>query len=223
MIRESNEVPLFFYVNGHDFIFGKVARDRFYANDPNAYGNYFEIIKDPSLHFSIYGNKKPVKQLFYYGVEQCLSYFINAVLYKGDSIESYRQHFPLRFMFEVDVEDKEKSLIKNLFTEAGYDNVENVEENESLFSILLENGVVSETKSALLLKAVDDNLYVELYKKVPGEVTSFLTLDGQGADPRVKILADMIIDYISAQHPYLAINKSLEVPRYFTVYGQLAG
>ncbi len=211
MIKESNEVPLFFYVNGNDFIFGKAAKDRFYANDPNAFGNYFEIVKDPGLHFSIYGNKKPVKQLFYYGVEQCLSYFINAVLYKGDSIESYRQQFPLRFMFDVDIEEKEKSLIKTLFAEAGYDNVENVDYNSSLLDVLLENGIVSNSKSALLLKGVDDNLYVELYKKLPGELTGVLKLGGQGADIRVKILSEMIVDYIFAQNPYLAINKGLEV------------
>jgi len=211
MIKESNEVPLFFYVNGNDFIFGKAAKDRFYANDPNAFGNYFEIVKDPGLHFSIYGNKKPVKQLFYYGIEQCLSYFINAVLYKGDSIESYRQHFPLRFVFEVDIEDKEKSLIRNLFTEAGYDNVENIDYDSPLLDVLLQNGIVSNSKSVLLLKGVDDNLYVELYKKVPGELTSLVKLVGQGADLRVKILSEMIVDYISAQNPYLAINKGPEV------------
>lgn len=68
------------------------------SNNPNAFGNYFEIVKDPSKHFNIYGNKKPVKQLLYYGIEQYLSYFINTVLYKSDSIESYRQQFPLFFV-----------------------------------------------------------------------------------------------------------------------------
>src|ERR1700740_2723936 len=70
ILKESNEAPLYFYVNGNDFLFGPAARERFQQHDPNSYGNYFEIIKDPGKHFVIYGNKKPVKQLFYYGVEQ---------------------------------------------------------------------------------------------------------------------------------------------------------
>ena len=66
IIKESNEIPLYFYVNCNDFIFGdNVARDKYNSSDPNAYGNYFEIIKDPSKHFTISGNKKPVKQLLY--------------------------------------------------------------------------------------------------------------------------------------------------------------
>lgn len=211
VIKESNEVPLYFYVNGNDFTFGNSARDRFYSNDPNAYGNYFEIVKDPSKHFTIYGNKKPVKQLFYYGIEQYLSYFINTVLYKSESIESYRQHFPLRFVFETDLEEKEKSLIFTLFTEAGYDNVENVDYNNSLFDVLIQNGILSKNKSILLLNGIDNTLYLELYKNLSLEPVAFSKLEGQGADPRVKILADMIVEYVSAQNPYLKINKELEV------------
>lgn len=211
VIKEANEVPLYFYVNGNDFIFGNSARDRFYSNDPNAYGNYFEIVKDPSKHFTIYGNKKPVKQLFYYGIEQYLSHFINTVLYKSESIESYRQHFPLRFIFETDLEEKEKSLIFNLFTEAGYDNVESIDYNNSMFDVLIQNGIFNKSKSILLLNGIDNNLYLELYKNLPSEPIGFSKIEGQGADPRVKILADMIIEYVSAQNPYLKINKELEV------------
>lgn len=221
IIKESNEVPLYFYVNGNDFIFGNSARDRFYSNDPNAYGNYFEIVKDPSKHFTIYGNKKPVKQLFYYGIEQYLSHFINAVLYKSESIESYRQHFPLRFVFETDIEEKEKSLIITLFTEAGYDNVESIDYNNSLFEVLLQNGKLNKNKAVLILNGIDNNLYLELYKDITTEPIGFSKLDGQGADPRVKILADMIIEYISAQNPYLIINKESEIGNILPVTASL--
>ena len=47
MLNDLNEIPLYFYVNGNDFIFGNtVAKDRFDSNHPNAFGNYFEIIKN---------------------------------------------------------------------------------------------------------------------------------------------------------------------------------
>ena len=221
VIKESNEVPLYFYVNGNDFIFGNSARDRFYSNDPSAYGNYFEIVKDPSKHFTIYGNKKPVKQLFYYGIEQYLSHFINAVLYKSESIESYRQHFPLRFVFDTDIEEKEKSLIITLFTEAGYDNVESIDYNNSLFEVLLQNGNLNKNKSVLILNGIDNTLYLELYKDISTEPIGTSKLDGQGADPRVKILADMIIEYISAQNPYLIINKETEIGNILPVTASL--
>lgn len=210
IIRESNDIPLYFYVNGNDFIFGSVARDRFNRHDPNAYGNYFEIIKDPSKHFTIYGNKRPVKQLFYYGIEQYLSHFLNTVLYKTDSIESYRQQFPLRFLFDTDIDDNEKSLIEQLFQEAGYFNLDRVRYNETLFRVLSEKGILSKAKAILLLIGIDGVLYLMLYKNILSEMLGSSKLEGQGADPRVKILADMLVDYIINQNSYLSIDKDVE-------------
>ena len=210
-MKESNEIPLYFYVNGDDFIFGAAARERFYKNDPYAYGNYFEIVKDPSKHFIIYGNKKPVKQLFYYGIEQYLSHFLNTVLYKADSIESYRQQFPLRFLFDDDIEDNEKSLIETLFQEAGYFNLDRVGYNHTLFNILTQKQVQPNNKAILLLNGIDDVLYLKLYKNSRANVLGSAKLVGQGADPRVKILADMIVEYIILQNSYLSINKENEI------------
>jgi len=210
-IKESNEIPLYFYVNGNDFIFGSAARERFNRHDPNAYGNYFEIIKDPGKHFTIYGNKKPVKQLFYYGIEQYLSHFLNTVLYKTDSIESYRQHFPLRFLFDTDIDDHEKSLIAHLFQEAGYFNLDRVFYNKTLFAVLTQKGILPAEKAVLLLSGVDDVLYLNLYRNINAEAIGSFKLVGQGADPRVRILADMIVEDIIVQNSYLSINKDTEI------------
>lgn len=211
VLKESNEVPLYFYVNGNDFLFGAAARERFNQHDPDSYGNYFEIIKDPGKHFVIYGNKKPVKQLFYYGVEQHLSYFINAVLYKGDSIESYRQQFALRFLFEADIEDKEKTLIENLFTEAGYFNIQRMNFDEALFEVLVKNRLLDSGGNVLLLNGISDVLYLKFYTNLSRTPESTLKIAGQGADPRVKILAEMIIEYILTQNSFLNLDKEIEI------------
>lgn len=211
VMKDANEIPLFFYVNGNDFLFGESARDRFFSNDPNAFGNYFEIVKDPALHFVISGNKKPVKQLFYYGVEKYLSHFINTVLYKSDSIETYRSLFPLRFLFEPDMEEKEKALVEALFTDAGYMNVQRVEYNEALFRVLQQKKLIANNSSIIKLTGIDNTLYVELYKDPAADLAVHLKMEGQGSDPRVSILAEMILEYIVLQHPYLTINKEAEI------------
>ena len=212
IIKDSNEVPLYFYVNGTDFIFGEdLALNRFNSNDPNAFGNYFEIIKDPGNHFTIAGNKKPVKQLLYHGIEKYLNFFITQVLYKNDSLESYRQRFPLRFWFESDIEDKEKSLIENLFNEAGYDNIERLDYNESLFQALAFESVINPNSAVLLLNGINNTLYIELYKNISAPITESSKLEGHGADPSVQLLAEMILEDILAQESYLTVNKEVEV------------
>lgn len=211
MIKESNEIPLYFYVNGNDFLFGAAARDLFNRHDPNTFGNYFEIIKDPAKHFTIYGNKKPVKQLLYYGLEQYLSHFLNTILYKTDSIESYRQHFPLRFLFDQDIEDNEKSLVENLFQEAGYFNLNRMQYSESLFEVLSQKQVLLPNKSILLLSGIDNVLYLSLHRDKSAAAIGLVKLQGQGADPRVKILAQMIVEYITLQNSYLSFEQDIEV------------
>ncbi len=210
-VKDSNEVPLYFYVSGNDFIFGNGARDSFYANNPNAFGNYFELIKDPEKYFSIYGNKKHAKQLFYYGTEQYLSHFINTVLYKSDSIESYRPQFPLRFLFEADIEEKERLLIETIFTDAGYNNIESVDYNRCLFEALQKDYVIQKGQAVLLLTGIDNVLYLELYRHPAEKTSSCKKIAGHGADPRVKILAEMIVEYIITQQPYLSVNKETEI------------
>lgn len=210
-IKESHEIPLYFYVKGNDFRFGTLARDHFYANDPDAYGNYFESIKDPSLHFTIYGNKKPVKQLFYFGVEHCLSYFINTVLYKSESIESFRPNFPLRLLFEADIEDPEKTLIESLFREAGYLNLETLDYNKALLYVLHEKGLLNAAQFPLVLQGIDNNLYLQGYKTRYGYQNVLGKVENQGADPRVRILAALILEYITAQNTFLSINKEQEI------------
>ena len=211
IINETNHIPLCFYVNGNDFIFGDSAKSLFYSHDPNAYGNYFDIIKDPSKHFVFYGIKKPVKQLLYYGIEQYLSFFINTVLYKSDSIESFRQNFPLRFYFDTDIEEKEKSLIVNIFAEAGYDNVESIDFKHSLIETLQSKNLFNPNKNILLLTGIDNTLYLDLFKSTSWDLLKSLKIEGLGADPRVKILADMIIDYVSTQNPHLSLEKESEI------------
>ncbi|MVT12050.1 hypothetical protein [Chitinophaga tropicalis] len=211
IIKDSNEVQLYFYVNGNDFIFGNAARDLFNQHHPNAYGNYFEIIKDPAKHFTIYGNKKPVKQLFYYGIEQCLSFFINTVLYKSDSIESYRQHFALHFLFDVDIEDKEKTLIESLFIDAGYFNTSRVNYDAALFEVLVKHIVINpHNNNVLLLNGLNGTLYFKLFDNFRQAPVNTLSMNGQGADPRVKLLAEMIIEYIITQQPFLSVDLEKE-------------
>ena len=211
VMKDSNEIPLFFYVNGNDFLFGEAAKQRFYSNDPNAFGNYFEIVKDPGMHFTISGNKKPVKQLFYYGVEKYLSHFINTVLYKSDSIENYRNLFPLRFLFETDIEAKEKVLVETLFSDAGYMNVQRIDYNGYLFDLLKQKKLITGKDSVIKLTGIDNNLYIELYKDLAAGLIVQTKIEGQGSDPRVAVLSEMIFEYISLQNPFLMLNMEVEI------------
>ncbi len=210
-MNEGYKIPLYFFVNGSDFVIGNFARERSNLNDPNAYSNYFDIIRDPSKYFTIHGDSKPVKQLIYYGIENYLSHFIKTVLYKNDSIESFRQDFCLRFWFDLDIEEKEKILIEGLFKDAGYDNAHRINYYSALFESLSFNKVLNTSTSLLLLTGLENVLYLQTFKYPSPDCIFLEHFEGQGSDPRVKILAELIIDDIQQSKPYLHLEKDKEV------------
>ena len=194
-IKEGNVMPLYFYAKDNDFILGSAARERFLNGDQvNAFGNYFEIVTNPASYFTVYGNKKHVKFLLYYSVEQYLSHFLNTVLYKNESIEGYRNNFPLRFTFSNDVAPKERLLVESIFKESGYDNIESLSYTQFLFTFLANENFINPQIPVILLSGIDGNLFIELFSKSFINPISHVIVEEQGSDPRIKYMAKMIYD-----------------------------
>ena len=214
-MNEGNIIPLYFFVNGSDFVIGNFARERANLNDPNSYSEYFDIIKDPSKYFTIHGDSKPVKQLIYYGIENFLSHFIKTVLYKNDSIESFRQDFCLRFWFDLDIVEKEKVLIEGLFKDAGYYNACRINYFSAFFESLTYYKTLNSETSLLLLTGLENVLYLQTFKFPSPECIFIEHFEGQGSDPRVKILAEIIIDDIQQSMSYLHLEKEKELVHIF--------
>ncbi|MBB5395073.1 hypothetical protein [Mucilaginibacter sp. AK015] len=211
LMKGVSEVPLYFYVRDNQFEFGISARDRFYRHDPDAFGDYFELIGDPVRHFMLHDSPKRVKQLLYYGIEQYLSHFLLTVMYKNDAIEAYRGAFPLKFIFGPDLEEPERALVAEMFREAGYRTVSVLSYSNLLIEHLRSAGIVGGQKAVLVLTGLDGTLYAELYKNgAEGPLTS-IALPNQGADPRIRILAGMILTYITDQCPYLDLDTGREL------------
>jgi hypothetical protein len=202
-------IPLCFYVNGNDFKTGEFAKNRIHLNDKNIFDDYFELIKDPTKFFILHGDSKPVKQLLYYGIENYLSHFIKTILFKNESIEGFRSSFCLRFWFDVDIESQEKIFVENLFKEAGYENVAEIDSN-----IILNKEISLEIKSyrpRLCLTAISNDLYVQLYNSPDFSLVCQIKLDQLGSDPRAKILAKLISEDIKEASPHISIEEEKEI------------
>lgn len=209
--KDGNVLPLYFYANGNEFVLGSIARERFLNGEQVcAFGNYFDIITNPSSYFTVYGNQKHVKFLMYYAVEQYLSHFLNTVLYKNESIEGYRYNFPLRFTYSNDIAEKERILVESIFKESGYDNVESISYSCFMFQYLIKINFINPKQPIILLTGIDGNLFVELYSKSFINPINHAIVEDQGADPRIKIMAKMIFDDAMAS-ARLCLNEKKEL------------
>jgi hypothetical protein len=209
-IKEGNEIPLCFYVSGNDFSVGKFARERALVNDQCAFNDYFEQVRDPSKFFNLHGDSKPIKQLLYYGIENYLSYFIKAVLYKGESIEAFRKAFCLRLWFDEDISQPEKHLVESLFTEAGYENISEVDIDIHLSEILGETYRFERPR--LAMSSISNNLYVKLFGYPQSVLLDRMMLEDLGSDPRAKILATLILEDIRDASPHIHCDFDKDIP-----------
>lgn len=189
-----NVHPLYFYLHNNNFSFGTFAKQQFLNGDPNAFGNYFDIITQPSKTFNFYGNEKNIKYLLYHAIEFALNNFFNTVLYEPNSIESYRTDFPLRFIFESDIQEKEKRLIEQLFLEAGFQNFEILSLDRFLFEELIEINYLKKFDSVIKVQSINGSLFLLYFDEdysAPKYSASFL---GLGTDPRLRITAEFIFN-----------------------------
>jgi prefoldin subunit 5 len=191
---DGNQHPLYFYLNNNNLSFGAYARQQFLNGDPNAFGNYFDLIVSPNKTFNFYGGEKQIKYLFYYAIEQALNHFFSAVLFEPSPIESYRTDFPLRFVFEDDIMENEIRLIGSLFAEAGFQNAEAISFNQNLFAELFDHKQLRDSDPVLKLQSINGNLFLQYFKKSFSSPASSKMLSGLGIDPRIKIIAGIIFN-----------------------------
>jgi hypothetical protein len=208
-IKEGNEIPLSFYVSGNDFKVGQFARERVNVNDPFAYNNYFDLIQDPSKRFLLHDDSKPVKQLLYYGIENYLSHFIKTILFKNESIEAFRTIFCLRFWFEDDISKPERLLVENLFRDAGYENVDEIDFGIHLNRIASD--LTQSNRSRLFLSAITNDLYIKLYTSPNYGFQGLFKLEELGSDPRAKVLAKLILEDIKEASPHIYFEQDNEM------------
>jgi hypothetical protein len=207
-LKEGNVIPLCFYVNENEFSVGSFAKERCLVNDPHAFTDYFENVKNPTKHFTLVGDSKPYKQLLYFGIENYLSHFIKTVLYKNESIEAYRANFCLRFWFDDDLESAERVFVLTLFKEAGYENVSaaNIENHlKSLLSSPSSNG-----NGRVYISAISNDLYLQLFSS-SHEFLGKFKLPELGSDPRAKILAKLILEDIREANPHIYFEEEKEI------------
>lgn len=204
-LKDGSDIPLYFYVSGNDFRVGHFARERHNVNDRNAYQDYFSLIQDPSKYFVLHGDSKPIKQLLYYGIENYLSHFIKTILFKNESIEAYRINFCLRFWFDDDISKPERYLVENLFKEAGYENVKEIDSSVHINNVISEQS--TSNRSRLFLSSVNNDLYIKLFNYPKYTFQSHYKLEDLGSDPRAKILAKLILEDIKKQALIYSLRK----------------
>ncbi len=205
-MNEGNVIPLCFKVKDDDFIMGHLEKSGGTYTDQNLYTDYFEMIKRRSKQFSFKGEKKPLKLLLLFGIELYLSHYIKKILAISAPIETMKPNIRLWFWFDDDIEDSEVIFVEKMFQKAGYKNIRTFNTGTHL-NYLINKRFPKHRNSRIYLTSISDTLFIKFYLSPNFTLVEKLRLGEIGADPRVTILAKLILDDIKETNPHIFIKE----------------
>jgi len=208
----SHEVPLCFYVTRTELTMGSLGREHAQRNDPNAFVDYFDLVgREATKLFHLHGEERSVKQLLVLGIEQQLMRILRSELYSDEPIEAVRPDLCLRLWFGPDVLEKERMLVEKLLTEAGYSNLARTNADAAWVESLRVAGVHSATGPLLQVQGLHGDLHLRFYRLPETAVLAVKLLEDMGTDPRVRILAELLVEDICEGNRGISLDRRSEV------------
>lgn len=207
-------MPLAIYCSDDTIEISRNAYEEAKKNTPNAYYNIFEVIRK-NRGFSYRGENHSSNKLLYFAIEKYLADFFYSVMFQQvGTLEQNRSTLPVGFIFEADVESKERTFVITTFKNGGYNNVAEIDYHVSLLKVILLKGMDREgnhTRSALVVSSDGMDLFCDLYQLADGCLIKSLWMKDRGYDPRVSRVVDTIWKDVMAFNYNLKKEEELEL------------
>lgn len=187
--------PLAIFSHGTEIEIGEGARASAAQQIEGAYDDIFALAQTTGT-FDYNGNRLPYNKLLFHAIEYYLRQFLRTTLFgqMGD-LDSNRADMNLNFIFGPDLGVNERSYVRKLFKDGGYNRMRELDFNAVLVKALRQE---SDRPYILVVNSDGADLYLSLYDKTAAAPlhNKILCLPGKGKDPRVerameKIIADI--------------------------------
>jgi len=195
-------IPLYFYSTRDVFSFGIDARKRFHGGDSDAFGNYFDLIQEPAQTYSLYGsNEFEFKKILVSAFEKIMESLLRNELYKDVSNSNIKNSIDqLILVYSSDLLDKEKRLVSNVFQTAGYNKIKAINKTYAFLTCYNQHSKLDNFKSIFTIEGYENDLWITHFEGIQESPTSLKSIPGLGADPKAKIIAEMLF--------YKAVDKA---------------
>lgn len=195
--EEQGTLPLAIYCDGNQMIIGQYAVNEANKKNPYAFIDVFKKLRQGGT-FQYLRQEIPNNRLLFHAIQRNLSSFFESTLFgeKG-TLEQNIATMPLCFLFDADMDESKRLLVKNCFDQSGYANV-GVKDYDQL---VIQN-VHTDSKNYVCVTSNGQDLFVNIYNK-QGKRLDNLLIRGQGRDPRMNIAVDKLWESIGYNNYYL--------------------
>lgn len=193
-VNGSDKMLLYFYISGGDIRNDDFAKDRFEANDINAYGDFYETVLDKNRKFKRFDLELEPINLLKDVIDE-----VKAVY--AERITSFIPDFnindeiPLNICFIPGIGREAKEEITNYFLKEGFTLNNNADYFESFVRILQRKGIIASKINLSIVESFFGDLlfhYIEYNDKITKKESEILV--GKGIDYRIGNLAKLMVE-----------------------------
>lgn len=203
--------PMAFYCTDSDIIIGHEAFGAAASGTSGSFLDYFKLANEGRT-YSIRGEEREAKYLFVDAAETLFQEFFRSVVISSlRQISFSRVSLPLTIVCDSDITPDQRKLIKSVFAESGYQNVEIISFDD-LMARYIPTRLAEryEAEEVLVAYSEGDDLCLSLYD-IKGEVAPVHKVFPHiGIDPRLNYVKEIIWERVSGQNPYLVKETELE-------------
>jgi len=208
----NNVMGLYFKNNRNENIvqYSFDYKKYFQKEEPNFFGNFFEIIEDTDCTFWKNDYEYPCIRLLQY------SGFIDDIKNNYYSLTGINDSEPIitYISYSENISAISKNILNNFLVDNGF---KIADFNYSISELFCHNFILStknsSTKNFLVLEALNDNLNISYIMCSPGEIKKlfFEIHNGLGEDPRTSIIIKFIVNKVNSVKGLLKTHEEKEL------------
>ncbi len=194
MINGSEKMLLYFYVSGGDIRNDDFAKDRFEANDTNAFGNFYETILRKDRTFRRFDLELEPINLLKVVIEEVKAVYAERIISFIPDFD-INIEIPLNICFIPGISREAQEIITNYFLQDGFKLNSKADYFESFVKILQRKGIIANKINLSIVESYFGDLlfhYIEYNDKIIKKESE--TLIGKGIDHRIGNLAKLMVE-----------------------------
>ena len=189
----SNPQALAFYCEADRVVVGNEGRAAVEAGMTGAFSDYFKLITEGRT-FKYCGTDQPHRDLLRYALEDRFRIFFRSILISKGTLDDNRATMPLLFVLENDIQPNERSVVEDLFRNAGYGCMAFTPVDD-----YVQRLAAGRRPGQRVLSAWSDGTDLILSLMFPDGSRKMLSLPGLGTDPRIRHVVEKLYDDLKSE------------------------
>ena len=189
----SNPEALSFYCEADRVVVGNEGHAAVEAGMTGAFSDYFKLITEGRT-FKYCGTDQPHRDLLRYALEDRFRVFFRSILISKGTLDDNRATMPLLFVLENDIQPNERSVVEDLFRNAGYGCMAFTPVDD-----YVQRLAAGRRPGQRVLSAWSDGTDLILSLMFPDGSRKMLSLPGLGTDPRIRHVVEKLYDDLKSE------------------------